>query len=79
MNWLTVWGIVIACIVFNRYTDRRQQKQHERAQYEAISQRADSLLVEKQRLEQRLQQLESTTKLRISVIQRAQPARLGEL
>jgi|GEM_PF-7132791 len=79
VNWLTVWGIVIACIVFNSYADRRQQKQHYRAQYKAVSQRADSLLMEKQRLEQRLRQVESTTNPRISVIQQAQPARLGEL
>ncbi|QHV94403.1 hypothetical protein [Spirosoma endbachense] len=68
INWITVWGFIIACIAFNKYVDYRHQRQEYRAQYNAESRRADSLLVEKKRLEQRLRELENTTSQGVSVI-----------
>ncbi|GAB3895991.1 hypothetical protein [Spirosoma agri] len=32
VNWLTVWGLIIACIAFNVYTSNQQQKKLYHAQ-----------------------------------------------
>ena len=70
VNWVTVWGFIFACIAFNLYIDNRQtlvKKNQYRAQYEAESQRADSLYRETIRLEQHLQKVGTSTVQRTSI------------
>ena len=69
VNWVTVWAFIFACIAFNLYIDNRQtlvKKNQYRAQYEAESQRADSLYRETIRLEQHLQKMQTSTVQRTS-------------
>lgn len=72
VNWLTVWGLIVSCIAFNRYVDYQQQRQQGkwyRAQYKAESRRVDSLLIEKRRLEERLRKLENSENPDVSTVQ----------
>ena len=72
INWVTVWGFIFGCIAFNLYFDNRQIRLNGnwyRDQYEAESQRADSLHRAAIQLEQRLQKIESTTGQKLSASQ----------
>ncbi|OJW72449.1 hypothetical protein [Spirosoma sp. 48-14] len=76
INWITVWGFIVACIAYNMYVDNRQKRlitNEYRSQYEIESQRADSLYKETVRLEQRLQQLETSTGQKLSTRQSVGP------
>ncbi|MBD2701266.1 hypothetical protein IC229_11505 [Spirosoma sp. BT702] len=69
VNWLTIWGFVFGCIAFNLYFDNRQTrlaKTEYQTQYKLESQRADSLYKETVRLEQRLQEIKSTSGDKVS-------------
>lgn len=61
VSWVVVWGLIWALIAYNFYFDNRLNSSRYRAQYEAESQRADSLYLEKVRLEERLRQIEKST------------------
>ncbi|UFH56646.1 hypothetical protein [Spirosoma sp. KNUC1025] len=72
INWITVWGLIFGCIAFNLYIDNRQVRQDEtwyRSQYEAESQRADSLHRAAVQLKQRIQEIEAVTVPKISTSQ----------
>ncbi|MVM38660.1 hypothetical protein GO730_15770 [Spirosoma sp. HMF3257] len=60
-SWVVVWGLIWALVAYNLYFDNRLNENRYRAQYEAESQRADSLYIEKVRLEQRLRQIEKSS------------------
>lgn len=64
INWITVWFFIFGCIAYNLYVDNRQNRldrRYYREQFEAESQRADSLHRAAVQLEQRLQQIELGT------------------
>ncbi|WP_420149114.1 hypothetical protein [Spirosoma sp.] len=74
VNWITVWGLIFGCIAFNLYFDNRQtrlDKKYYRTQFEAESQRADSLHRAALELEHRLQKIESGSTEKVSVNQSA--------
>ncbi|MVM30821.1 hypothetical protein GO755_12335 [Spirosoma sp. HMF4905] len=68
-SWIVVWGLIWVLIAYNIYFDNRLNNNRYRAQYEAESQRADSLYMEKVRLEQRLRQIEKSTVRQLSTSQ----------
>lgn len=71
-SWVVVWGLIWALVAYNLYFDNRLSNNSYRAQYEAESQRADSLYNEKVRLEQRLQQIEKSSVRKLSTSQSGQ-------
>ena len=69
INWITVWAFIFGCIAFNLYLDNQRSRSDEtyyRTQYEAESQRADSLHRAAIQLEQRLQEIETAPMKKIS-------------
>lgn len=72
VNWITVWVFIFGCIAFNLYVDNRQHRldgTYYRSQYEAESMRADSLHRAAIQLEQRLQEVETSSVKRVSADQ----------
>ncbi|QMW03256.1 hypothetical protein [Spirosoma foliorum] len=68
-SWVVVWGLIWLLVAYNLYFDNRLSNSNYRAQYEAESQRADSLYNEKVRLEQRLRQIEKSSVRKLSTSQ----------